>query len=87
MSVVDLHERRAVKEGQTIQEDYDPNHGGRDEEERVPAEPQVVQGHLLPKIVPGSSRQDRKRICCNVEKLIFLFPSVLTTVGQWLCYI
>lgn len=60
--VADLHERRAVKESQAIKEDYDPNDGGRDEEERVPAEPQVIQGHLLPKIVPSSSRQESKKV-------------------------
>lgn len=46
------HERRAVEESQAIKEDYDPDNGGRDEEISVPAQPQVVQRHLLPKVVP-----------------------------------
>lgn len=53
------HERRAVEEGQAIKEDYDPNESGRDEEIRVPAQPQVVQGHLLPKVVPDRRRESR----------------------------
>lgn len=48
-----LHERRAVKEGEAIKEDYDPNDSRWDEKIRVPAQPQVVQGHLLPKVVPN----------------------------------
>lgn len=46
------HEGRAVEEGQAIKEDYGPNDSGRDEQIGVPAQPQVVQGHLLPKVVP-----------------------------------
>lgn len=89
-SVVNLHERRAVKEGQAIKEDYDPDDGGWDEEERVPAKPQVVQGHLLPEIVPSNRTQERKRvefrICSNTLKLGFLFLSILKTVGR-LCIV
>lgn len=74
---MNLHERRAVEEGQAVKEDYDPDDGGWDEEERVPAEPQVVQGYLLPKIVPSNSTQERKRvefrICYNIANKNQLF--------------
>lgn len=54
------HERRAVEEGQAIKEDDDPDDSGRDEKIRVPAQPQVVQGHLLPKVVPDM--RDRAKV-------------------------
>lgn len=47
-----LHEGWAVEEGKAIEEDYDPNKSGRDEQICVPAQPQVIQGHLLTKVVP-----------------------------------
>lgn len=47
-----LHERWTVEEGKAIKKDYDPNESRWDEEICVPAQPQVVQGHLLPKVVP-----------------------------------
>lgn len=48
-----LHERWTVEEGKAIKKDYDPNESRWDEEICVPAQPQVVQGHLLPKVVPN----------------------------------
>ena len=55
------HERRAVEEGQAIKEDYDPDESGRDEQIRVPTQPQVVQGHLLPKVVPYTRKKSKGR--------------------------
>lgn len=48
-----LHEGWAVEEGKAIEEDDNPDDSRRDEQKCVPAQPQVVQGHLFPKVVPG----------------------------------
>lgn len=51
-AVKNLHKGWAVEEGKAIEEDNDPNESGRDEQKCVPAQPQVVQSHFLPKVVP-----------------------------------
>lgn len=75
------HERRAVEEGQAVKEDYDPNDSGWDEEIRVPAQPQVVQGHLLPKVVPYMRR--RAKITRSRAALHNTPPSSPLTRGQF----
>lgn len=47
-----LHERISVEEGKSIQEDDDSQDGSWDQQLGVPAQPQVVQSHLLSKIRP-----------------------------------
>ena len=49
-----LHEGWAVEEGKAIEEDNNPDDSRRDEQICVPAQPQVVQGNLLPKVVPDT---------------------------------
>lgn len=68
------HERRAVEEGQAIKEDYDPNESRKDEEIRVPAQPQVVQGHLLPKVVPDRRERGRKVTRCDAQYGFLVYP-------------
>ncbi len=66
-----LHEGRAVEESKTIKEDYDPNESGRDEQICVPAQPQVVQGHLLAKVVPDMRTHTNTHTCTG-KKMIQL---------------
>lgn len=55
-----LHEGWAVEEGKAIEEDNNPDDSRRDEQICVPAQPQVVQGNLLPKVVPDTHTQTHK---------------------------
>lgn len=50
--MLDLHEGRGVEVAEAIEEDNDPYESRGDEEVCVPAQPQEVQSHLLPKVVP-----------------------------------
>lgn len=47
-----LQEWRVFVVGNAIEEDDDPYDSRWDEEKCVPAQPQEVQGHLFPKVVP-----------------------------------
>ena len=42
-----------LKGSQSINENSHANNCGRDEHERVKAQPQKVKGHLLAKVAPG----------------------------------
>lgn len=35
-----------------MKEDYEPQQSSRDEQKRVPAQPQEIQSHLFSKVVP-----------------------------------
>lgn len=52
-----LHEGWAVEEGKAIEEDDNSDDSRWDEQICVPAQPQVVQGYLLPKVVPDAHEQ------------------------------
>jgi len=56
-----LHEGGAVEEGKAIKKDNDPDDSRRDEQICVPAQPEVVQGHLLPKVVPDMKTHSRSK--------------------------
>lgn len=53
---VNSHEGAGVKESQCIQEHNHTQNGCRDQQDGVPAQPQVIQSHLLSKVTPDRYR-------------------------------
>lgn len=52
--IYSLHERISIEECKSIQEDNDTQNGSWNQQPGVPAQPQVIQSHLLSKIWPES---------------------------------
>lgn len=74
-----LHEWWGAEEAEAVEEDDGPYESWRDEEVCVPAQPQKVQGHLLPKVVPDVRTQNthmvRRQYQYSVQRLcICHFP-------------
>lgn len=71
------HERTGVEKGESIQEHYNTQDSSWNQQLCVPAQPQVVQSHLLSKVTPDGGRTNT--LTHRIQSILFYTPRLVSS--------